>query len=295
MELDVLRFFAKAYVAETESLVAEEKAIMYEFLDDADAHEILALLHTGDIPAPLTEQEMVYLEFNVGHEINAVFENAGMDLPFPVIYECTPSDLLEFYIAENNLYEELLSEASLKGKMKEKAALARSGLKDVAGRMSAKMQRMKQKVGGVGRKDPKTGRRIPGNVEARLKAKYGATKAQFGRGVKALKGMPGKGKEHWDKMGKMGKAGVIIGATAAAAAAIAAAYAVYKNYMSKAARACKGAENKEACKAKFRQQAVKAQIQTLQSQKARCKQTKNPEKCASKIDAKINKLKTKLA
>jgi cell pole-organizing protein PopZ len=282
MELDVLRFFAKAYVAETESLVAEEKAIMYEFLDDADAHEILALLHTGDIPAPLTEQEMVYLEFNVGHEINAVFENAGMDLPFPVIYECTPADLLEFYIAENNLYEELLSEASVKGKMKEKAVLARSGLKDVAGRVGAKWQRMRQKY-------------TPRNIKAGAKAKYGTRKAQFGRGVKALKGMPGKGKERWDKMGKMGKAGVIIGATAAAAAAIAAAYAVYKNYMSKAARACKGAENKEACKAKFRQQAVKAQIQTLQSQKARCKQTKNPEKCASKIDAKINKLKTKVA
>jgi hypothetical protein len=253
MELDVLRFFAKAYIAETDSLFEEEKAELFDFLDEADEHEILAVLHTGEVPAPLTEQEMVYLEYVVGDEVNMVFEHAGMNIPFPVIYEHEPVELLEFY----------LQEAPLVGKAKEMGYRMRGAARDFMGKAKGKLQAKK--------KDWSLR-----NIKARGKAKIGVQKA-------ALKRMP---------TGK--KVGTALGAAAIVAAATAAAYTIYKKFMSKAAKECRGASNKQECMDKYRKSAVQAQIKTLQSQKNRCAQAKDPAKCRLKIDAKISKLSNKL-
>lgn len=75
---------------------------------------------------------------------------------------------------------------------------------------------------------------------------------------------------------------------AAAAAAAAAGYAAYKRFMSAGAKACKGAEDRKACMAQYKQKARQAQINVMAAKKSAC--GADP-KCKAKIDAKIAKLK----
>ena len=89
------------------------------------------------------------------------------------------------------------------------------------------------------------------------------------------------------------------GAAGLAATAVAAVvgylgYKVYKNYFSKAARACKAAPDKKACMAKVRAGAITQAARTINSQKASCKKSADPAKCAAKLDAKLGKMRAKL-
>ena len=93
------------------------------------------------------------------------------------------------------------------------------------------------------------------------------------------------------------KTGAPIAATALAALIILVSYKVYKLYLSKAARACSNQGTKELkkkCIKKYKIEALKAQIKDLTSAKTGCKETKNPQKCAAKVDQKINSIKLKL-
>jgi len=89
--------------------------------------------------------------------------------------------------------------------------------------------------------------------------------------------------------------GMVLGGSALAALLGYGAYKLYKNYFSKAAKACAGQADKAGCVAKYKTSAVKAQIADLGKGVSACAKSKNPEKCKAAVQAKINKLKTKLA
>lgn len=76
--------------------------------------------------------------------------------------------------------------------------------------------------------------------------------------------------------------------------AIALSVSTYKLYLGKAAKACrstKGYHAKEACFTKYKLAGMQKQISVLKSGMSKCNKDKNPEKCRSKIQAKIDKLK----
>ena len=84
-------------------------------------------------------------------------------------------------------------------------------------------------------------------------------------------------------------------ATVFAAVAAKIAFNVARNILNKAHKACKqytGSE-KQRCLTKFRVEAAKKQIESLNISKGKCKTTKNPEKCVALINKKILKLQKK--
>ena len=91
------------------------------------------------------------------------------------------------------------------------------------------------------------------------------------------------------------------GKTIAAAALVALigylSYKVYKAKFSAAAKACKGTkgQEKKACMAKFKRDALMAQAQDMQKASSACAKTKEPAKCKAAIMNKIQKLKMKAA
>lgn len=69
---------------------------------------------------------------------------------------------------------------------------------------------------------------------------------------------------------------------------------LYKNLISQTARACATAQNKEECAHKYKMKALNAQIQKLMADLPLCRTAKNPDKCVTSINKKINNLKFKL-
>ncbi len=93
------------------------------------------------------------------------------------------------------------------------------------------------------------------------------------------------------------KTGKALGATVVAAGLLYGGYKTYKRFFSKAAKACSnysGAE-KTACMEKYKVTAIKAQIADLRKAMSACKNSSNPQKCQSTIQAKISKLQAKAA
>jgi len=84
-----------------------------------------------------------------------------------------------------------------------------------------------------------------------------------------------------------------IGKATVAAAAILAASTIYKQHLSKAARACKDfvGPKRAICLKKYKELALKNQLQALSSKMSSCSKDKNPEKCKMKIQKKINSIK----
>jgi len=71
---------------------------------------------------------------------------------------------------------------------------------------------------------------------------------------------------------------------------------IYKKYLSQGAKACKDKKgiDKNNCMKQFKISGYKAAINLLKSESSRCKNTKNPELCKSKIQQKINKYTSKI-
>jgi hypothetical protein len=73
--------------------------------------------------------------------------------------------------------------------------------------------------------------------------------------------------------------------------------AVYTLKYSQAAKACKGKKihnrEKANCIIKYKKEALDKQIQSLESNKGQCTKTKDPRKCATKVQSKILELKKK--
>lgn len=142
-----------------------------------------------------------------------------------------------------------------------------------------------------------------GEMVGKAKDKAAAAKfdAQFkARGLKKsiphrLKGMKATGVEKTKAaLGtKAGKAGAV----ALGAAAIYAGVKAYQRFMSQAARACGGQSGgaKTACMQKYKANALKGQIAATQRGASSCGQAKDPAKCKAAIDARVQKLKGKLA
>ncbi len=88
-----------------------------------------------------------------------------------------------------------------------------------------------------------------------------------------------------------------IGGAVLAAALLYGGYKTFKRFFSKAAKACsnKSGAEKTACMVAFKKNAVKAQIADLRRSLSGCKNTSNPQKCQSTIQAKISKLQAKAA
>lgn len=99
----------------------------------------------------------------------------------------------------------------------------------------------------------------------------------------------------YNTLGNTGTVAVVgLGGAALATAVIYSAYKIYKNFFSKAAQACRGKEDKKACMAQYKAKATQMQIAALRKGKSSCKKSKNPEKCSTAIDAKIEKLSSKI-
>ena len=83
---------------------------------------------------------------------------------------------------------------------------------------------------------------------------------------------------------------------AAVAAVTVAGVKAYKRFLSKAARACSGKSGleKTSCMNKFKKQAQAAKIKELQSGMSKCAKTKDPARCKSKLQGKINKEKSSM-
>jgi len=108
--------------------------------------------------------------------------------------------------------------------------------------------------------------------------------------------MKGKSDFEVGQAAGLAKAGELVSTVAIVALALKAAHIVYKEWLSKSARACKGktGAEKQQCEYKFKVKSIQAQMAALNKGKSKCKQTKDPKKCALKIDSKILKLKAKI-
>ena len=110
-----------------------------------------------------------------------------------------------------------------------------------------------------------------------------------------------KAQEYWkqysDKYRKREMKRKIIGGVVLATYLTVIAYSIYQSVFSPAARACatrRTPDAKSICMKEFRIKALKAEINALNSSKAKCRQSEDPEKCISKINERIEKVKKKL-
>jgi len=74
-------------------------------------------------------------------------------------------------------------------------------------------------------------------------------------------------------------------------------YKRYKRNWTKAGRYCKGTSGSQrtACLRRFKVAILKKRIEDLQKAKEFCKKSRNPQKCVSKVDAKILKIKERVS
>ena len=131
--------------------------------------------------------------------------------------------------------------------------------------------------------------RVPGGEEKTLGDILGAS----GKRAEQLGQWRVSYKQATDALNK----GIPIAATVVATLVILVSYKLYKTYLSKAAKACKGqatSELKKICLKKYKIEALKSQIKELTTGKSACKETKNPAKCAAKVDSKIHSIQVKL-
>lgn len=162
-----------------------------------------------------------------------------------------------------------------------------AGIEDLGSSQKAAIQQSIKKAGEEYRNRP-TGQKVMDSITAFINRQ----KHKYPNATQAVQDVINKAQE----FSKTGEAKAI-----AAAALIAlisfASYKIYKSKLSKAARACKGTkgDEKKACMAKFKREALMAQAQDMQKASAACAKTKDPAKCKAGIMNKIQKLKAKAA
>lgn len=91
--------------------------------------------------------------------------------------------------------------------------------------------------------------------------------------------------------------GASVGGLVLALIVLKSAHYIYQNLLSRAQKACEGkvGQEKKECLRNFKIGALKAQIQALEKGKVKCKKSKDPKACVSKINEKIKKVKVKLS
>jgi len=88
---------------------------------------------------------------------------------------------------------------------------------------------------------------------------------------------------------------ILMTGAAVAAGIIYTSYRLFKRLMTKRGRACAGAVDRKKCYIQFKANLIRKQIQLIKSNFGKCSKTKNPEKCKTKLQNKINKLNARLA
>lgn len=137
------------------------------------------------------------------------------------------------------------------------------------------------------------GKEMAGKGAAMLKQKALAGKAKLSQMAQSLPSASSIASKA--KAFATSGAGMALGGSALAALLGYGAMKLYKNYFSKAARACSGQADKAGCMAQYKANAIKAQIADLSKAASACAKSKNPEACKAALQAKINKLKAKVA
>ena len=86
--------------------------------------------------------------------------------------------------------------------------------------------------------------------------------------------------------------GAVLATGVAVSAILSLAYQYYRAHYTKVGKKCSGYRGvtKQKCEAKARLEALNKSISKLKSLKNKCKKTKDPKKCRSKVDEKIDKL-----
>lgn len=82
---------------------------------------------------------------------------------------------------------------------------------------------------------------------------------------------------------------------AAVSLAVAASIKIYNRFYSQAAKSCTDAKNKTECMTKFKIQAMQRAKAEITRGKAKCSQTKNPEKCIEKMKKQLQNYDDKIA
>ena len=133
-------------------------------------------------------------------------------------------------------------------------------------------------------KDPKGGfatglwHSVRGIPEEKIKTTDASSNIKRARRIASLK-----------KFGKMASW------VAIPAAAAAAGYAIYKKYFTAAKRKCANAPDKAECVKNYKTKALELQIKKLIEQRGKCTSSKEPQKCANKIDELIAKKREKIS
>jgi len=320
---EVLKTYAMFYVSENDEFTAKKKLDLLNIIESADEKVLMDLFENGEIEAPFDLLEVTSKDSAtlIGETVIMISEAEVLMESQALVGDVT---LLEVDL-KNKLKDMLGMETDLKYKIGKAVGKAKDALekqldnlqssigdikdsiakgagkavdaaKDVAGAAGEKIgdvagsaadaveKGAKHAVVATGKAAEKVGKAVGGKVEDA--AKVVAKKA--GDAGEAVSGAAQSAADFAkDQPG-------VVGGAVAAAAALTAGVMAYRKFFSKAAQACKSAPDKNQCLAQYKMKAKQAQISTLASGKAKCAKTKNPQACASKIDAKIAGLKAKM-
>jgi len=302
------------YVSENDDFDAKKKLELLNIIESADEKALMDLFVKNEIEAPLDlfETEEKSTEQLIG-------ESAIL---------CEQADWLmegDEYLAEdmkNRLKDMLGMETDLKYKISKAAGSAKKALEKQLDSLGDKISALKSSIAKGAGEAVEKGKEMAG--EAGEAVKKGAEKAvkAGGEAIEKGKEMAGEAGEKIAKgagkavetakdvagdvgekvSGAASKAAEFaqanpgaVGGAVAAAAALTAGVMAYRKFFSRAAKACASAPDKKACMANYKIKARQAQVQALNSGKAKCAKTKDPAKCKAKIDGKIATLRAKKA
>lgn len=288
MDTKDLKLFTLEYIDLQDNLTEDEKIDLMAFTQVATREEVMSMLLTGKARTITEDYERFFVQ--------DLFEMTGIgEVTQSILTEKASDPLLKLMDPNDPAWQATRTALKKMGKTAydmDKAALSRlvSKVKSSAG-FSAAAQG-KKAIGDSG-------------VVKALASKWANYKVP---NVKDLPSWLGGGKVSWgtDKAAQWGSnynqaidalnKGIPVAATVIAALVALLAVKAYKSYFTKAGKQCgkfKGEERKK-CVAKIKADAIKMSMKALQDGKKACKSTKNPAKCAAKIDQKIHKKKMEL-
>jgi len=281
-----LKIFSMFYISEHENLSKTQKMDLYEFVQKADSFSVMNFLTTGQpVYIPNRHRKNVVESF-VSTKVGGILTEQGGDPD-----RARKAQLADVHAAPGD-NPELKQSRDFSAKAKELSQQGGDSEAKYASTPDYKEDTVKQ----AGLDIKNKGEEMAGQAQAWYKGGINALANKFAGADMAQTSEDSIA--HSEKIAGIEKA-LNSGAAGLAATAVAAVvgylgYKVYKNYFSKAARACKAAPDKKACMAKVRAGAITQAARTINSQKASCKKSADPAKCAAKLDAKLGKMRAKL-
>jgi len=280
----------------------ENKTELVEFIiNEASDYEIMSVLVTNEMPKEKynIQKEMQLfsiLKEQILNSSNVLMEAMGSKVFKEFILEIGPvyphlstaKPLLEFYMNSHSLNEDwkdwnartVLNKA---GEGISKAGKKAGEVTGIAGHSAEKSSEAGFQTAKKLYQQTQSNKALQKGIKIdkdilRKKAKESAEK-----GISSVKALAS---------GPMGK---YLGGAALATLLAFAGIKLYKKYFSQAAKSCKNSPDKAGCMKKFRQDAIKKQMDSLRSSLSSCKKSNNPEKCESLIQQRISKLSKQIA